>query len=255
MGNDLILASINPAPPALSNITPKNIAEVLKESNYAFLPEPNFYPTMKHANSIREGLGIRTIFDLISTLVHPIQGHIEARVIGVPNPDLGPALAEALRDTGVKKALVVSGHGSIDQISPEGGTSCWMFSDSDTAIQHFQLQPSDFGLLERPLDTVKARVRGVLEEAATLVDILQGRLLDVDPVLQFVLIHAAALLVTSGVCDTDVSEKLGRKADVIKERGPGGQRWKEGLRRAKWSIESGEAHKILETYVRVTSQL
>ncbi|KAF7588966.1 anthranilate phosphoribosyltransferase [Aspergillus hancockii] len=96
VGNDLILASIKPVPPALNNITPKNVAEVLEENNYAFLPEPNFYPAMAHINSIRQGLGIRTIFDLLSTLVHPIQGHIEARMIGVSNPDLGPALAQVL---------------------------------------------------------------------------------------------------------------------------------------------------------------
>ncbi|KAE8150556.1 glycosyl transferase [Aspergillus avenaceus] len=246
LGNDAILSNIQPTPPALSS-TPENIDKVLKESNYIFLPEPSFYPTMKHANSIRQGLGIRTIFDLVSTLLHPLRGHLEARVIGVSNPDLGPAFAQALKDTAVKKALVVSGQGLIDRISPQGSTSCWMLSGGEGTVQHFNLQPSDFGLPEQPFGAVKAR-SSAAEEAGTLVDILQGKLEDDDPVLQIVLMHAAALLVISGICEVDSGE-IGQE-HVIEERGPGGQRWKEGIRRAKYSIASGGASTALKTYIR-----
>jgi anthranilate phosphoribosyltransferase len=47
----------------------------------------------------------------------------------------------------------------------------------------------------------------------------------------------------------------GDDGKVITERGPGGGRWKEGLRRARWAIESGEALKSLEQFIAVTNEL
>jgi anthranilate phosphoribosyltransferase len=42
---------------------------------------------------------------------------------------------------------------------------------------------------------------------------------------------------------------------VITERGPGGQRWKEGVRRARWALNSGEAWKQWESFVHVTNDI
>lgn len=51
--------------------------------------------------------------------------------------------------------------------------------------------------------------------------------------------NVAGLLVTSGICEADTSNMgAGDDGKVITERGPGGGRWKEGLRRARWAIEA-----------------
>jgi anthranilate phosphoribosyltransferase len=42
---------------------------------------------------------------------------------------------------------------------------------------------------------------------------------------------------------------------VIKEVGPGGGRWKEGVRRAKWAVGSGEAYRQWEKFVEVTNRV
>lgn len=86
--------------------------------------------------------------------------------------------------------------------------------------------------------------------------ILNNQLPDDDPILEFVLINTAALLVVSGICEAD-SSSLGAGDDgkVIKERGPGGQRWKEGVRRARWAIKSGEAWKQWQAFVDVTNDI
>ncbi|KAF5864044.1 anthranilate phosphoribosyltransferase [Aspergillus alliaceus] len=176
-----IIASIKPTAPALTKVAPENVSEIYKHSKYAFLPELNFYPGMKFTTPVRRELDIRTIFDLISTLLHlvGVNGGMEARVVGVSNSDLGPVLAQAIRDTGVRKVPIVSGHGFLDRISPEGVTSCWMFSDRTyeenvAKIQHFTLQLLDFGVPTHPLHTLKAKST-VNEDAELLVDILHGR--------------------------------------------------------------------------------
>ncbi|KAF4237029.1 hypothetical protein CNMCM6457_001639 [Aspergillus fumigatiaffinis] len=249
-----IISNIKPNTPLLTKVTADHVPEIYKQSNYSFLPERNFLPRMQHANRIRLGLGIRTIFDLTSTLLHPLNAScgLEARVVGVANPVLGPVLAQAIRHMGVRKALVVCGNDSMDIIAPAGSTSCWMLTDPpaegpNPGIQNFRLQPSDFGLSENPLASIQAKGSSE-QEAGVLSQLLHNQLSGDDPVLQCVLMHVAALFVTSGVCDT-------AQEDGVAETGPGSGRWKEGARLARSCIMSDEALKGFETFAYMTSQL
>ena len=63
--------------------------------------------------------------------------------------------------------------------------------------------------------------------------------------------NVAALLVVSGVCDANTSDF----GEVIKEEGPGGGRWKEGMRLARYCLESGKALEELEKFIEVTHNL
>ena len=77
-----------------------------------------------------------------------------------------------------------------------------------------------------------------------------------DPILHFVYINTAALFVVSGICDADTSNMgEGDDGNVIKEVGPGGGRWKEGVRRAKWAISSGAAYSEWQKFVEVTNSV
>ena len=42
---------------------------------------------------------------------------------------------------------------------------------------------------------------------------------------------------------------------VVREEGPSGLRWKEGVRRARWALRSGRALASLEEFVKVSRQL
>jgi anthranilate phosphoribosyltransferase len=94
------------------------------------------------------------------------------------------------------------------------------------------------------------------ENAVILQSILDGTIDPNDPVLTFVLINTAALLVTSGICEADSSDMgSGDDGKVITERGPGGLRWKEGVRRARWCISSGAAKEQWDAFVKVTGEI
>lgn len=281
-GSADVLTAISPVPPKITAVNAGNLPKVYEETNYAFLFAPNFHPGMMYANPVRRGLGIRTIFNLMGPLANPVDFALEARVVGVAYQSLGPVFAEALRLGGAKKALIVCGEEDMDEISCAGKTNCWRLSEypnpaykpspekedeeestsNDEApprtlvkLETFQLHPSDFGLPSHPLSDVYGR-KMPKENAAKLMSILRNELPRDDPILDFVLMNVAALLVTSGICESDTSNMgPGDDGKVITERGPGGGRWKEGVRRARWAIESGEALRCLERFIEVTNRL
>jgi anthranilate phosphoribosyltransferase len=281
-GSADVLNAIAPVPPKISSVNAGNLPEVYKETNYAFLFAPNFHPGMMYANPVRRGLGIRTIFNLMGPLANPVDFALEARVVGVAYQSLGPVFADALRLSGAKKALVVCGEEDMDEISCAGKTNCWRLSeypnpaykpsseqgdeDDSTSddeasprtlvkLETFQLHPSDFDLPTHPLSDVYGR-KMPKENAAKLMSILRNELPRDDPILDFVLMNVAGLLVTSGICESDTSNMgPGDDGKVITERGPGGGRWKEGVRRARWAIESGQALKSLEQFIEVSNRL
>jgi len=217
---------------------------------------------MRHVASIRKELGWRTIFNLLGPLSNPLDDAIEARMLGVARDDLGLVFAEALRIAGAKKGLVVCGQEQLDEISCAGPTLCWQLvereeggGDGRVEVEHFLLEPKDFGLSAHPLSTVSPG-KEPHENAEILRKILQGELPDNDPILEFVLMNTAALFVVSGICEADTSAMgPGDDGAVITERGPGGGRWKEGVRRARWTIKSGEAWKQWSAFAEVTNTL
>ncbi|KAL8931526.1 MAG: hypothetical protein Q9216_007172 [Gyalolechia sp. 2 TL-2023] len=278
-GSADLLQAIRPRAPVIEAVTAKVLPSVYEKSNYAFLFAPTFHSGMRHVAPVRKELGFRTIFNLLGPLANPVEGNIEARIVGVPQHELGSVFAEALKLNGARKGMVVCGEEQLDEISCAGRTYCWRlverpnpafrgprneedeeFTTSDEEgeprslidIERFMIEPSDFGVERHPLSEVSPG-RLPAENAATLMKLLQDKLPRGDPVLDFVLLNAAALFVIAGVCDSDTSDMgLGDDGKVIHETGPGGLRWKEGVRRARWAVESGQAFASLERYIEAS---
>lgn len=255
-GSADLLTSTLPTAPNLMAITPKTITKVYEKTNYAFLFAPVFHPGMRYVAPIRKELGWRTIFNLLGPLANPVEGSIEARLLGVARRDLGPVFAEALKMSGAKKAMIVCGEEDLDEISCAGRTFCWSLKErgpSDIWIEHFTICAADFGLPAHALEDVSPG-KEPHENAEILTSLLQNQLAKDDPILEFVLMNTAALFVISGVCESDRTD-LGHGDDgqVITERGPGGYRWKEGVRLARWAIESGEAWRQWRLFVEASN--
>ena len=277
-GSADLLNAVTPVSPKISAVNASNLSRVYEATNYAFLFAPNFHPGMMYANPVRRGLGLRTIFNLMGPLANPVDWALEARMVGVAYQSLGPVFTEALRQSGSTKVLVVCGEEDMDEISCAGKTNCWRLTEypnpsyqqqesSDetseddilqrtrTKLDAFQLHPSDFGLPTHPLSAVYGR-KTPKENAAKLMSILRNELRRDDPILDFVIMNVAALLVTSGICEANSSNMgPGDDGKVVTERGPGGGRWKEGVRRARWALESGQALKTFEQFIEVTNKL
>lgn len=264
-GSADVLEAIQPRGPRLDRVTAETLSEIYDKTNYAFLFAPNFHQGMRFAAPVRKQLGLRTIFNLLGPLANPVEGRaLEARVVGVANQQLGPVFAEALRLSGVKKALVVCGREDLDEISCAGETQCWRLESAEsesstsapapagaaedegstsdeecndvtktktkTKISHFTLHPTrDFGLPIHPLSTVGGGKRPA-ENAEILMQILRNERPRDDPILDFVLLNVAALLVVAGVAAS----------------------WREGVEKGRWCIESGRALENLERFVELS---
>lgn len=252
-GSADLLNAVTPLGPDIEAITAETLPEIYRQSNYSFLFAPIFHPGMSHVAPVRKDLGFRTIFNILGPLVNPVEGDIEARIVGVCEMGLGRAFAEALLLSEADKSLVVCGEENLDEISCAGRTLCWHVKGP--CIEKFELHPADFGLPLHPLDEVGGG-KMPEENAQILLRLLRNELDHNDPVLDFVLINTAALFAISGICEVAVSDMgSGDDGQVVEERGPGGFRWKEGVRRARWAIESGEGLASLQQYIAATHKL
>ena len=274
-GSADLLASISPNPPNIEAIGPSTLPALYAFSNYGFLFAPKFHPGMQHAATIRKSLGIPTIFNILGPLANCTEPLIEARVVGVPNKELGSVFAEVLRLEGVRKALVVCGAEGLDEISCAGHTHCWRLTERSSAsfrgsnmevaadytapvmegpgpsilidVETFDIAPEDFGLRRHSLSEVSPG-KTPQENAEILKRLLRCEMDEAEPLMDFVLMNAAALFVIAGVCEATGHE-------VINETGPGNGKWKEGVRLAKKVVRDGTALQALEAYVKYSNNL
>ncbi len=147
-------------------------------------------------------------------------------VLGVAEPTLGPPFVAALKAGGVKRAYVVCGVEYLDEISCAGETHLWELLE-DGSVRERKLCPADFGLPAHPLDDVKgaspAENAAAFKTLLTSGDDIPAHL---TPILDFVLMNTAALLVVAG------------RADDLKD----------GVRLAREAITSGKAWHALEVF-------
>lgn len=253
---DLLLNA--PKAPVIAATNAATLVRIYEKTNYTFLYAREWHPGMKYAAPIRKEVPVRTIFNLLGPLANPVHDTdlVEARILGVAKQEMGRVFADALKLSGAKKAMVVCGKENMDELSCAGPTTCWRLHEEggQVEIDEFTLSPEDFGLPRHPLSEVSGG-KEPRENAQILMKILKNEMPNDDPVLQFVLLNTAALFAISGVCDAGASTSTADGGDVIEERGPGGLRWKEGIRRARWCIESGAALKEWDSFVDVTNEL
>lgn len=190
---------------------------------FTFILAPHYHPALGYITPYRKALPFRTMFNILGPLINPAKPR--GMVLGVAEPEIGPTFAQSLRDGGVERALVVCGYEKLDEISCAGPTYAWELKDG--VVTELTLHPELFGLDVHPLSTVAGG--NPQENAETFKRLLNsgGSIPeDLTPVLHFVQMNAAALLVVAGLA-TD---------------------FEEGAKMALESITSGNAWKALETF-------
>lgn len=218
---DLLITLGCPLSPHISS--PRSVPD----PKFRFLLAPHHHPLLAPLAPIRRTLPHRTILNLLGPLVNPSRP--AAIVIGVAHASLGPTFIKALScDEKVQRAWVVCGEEGLDEISCAGPTHVWeyMRGRSDGEFAEFSIEPSSFGLRAHSLDMVKGG-KGPEENAETFMHLInpekwgarKGPSEDVTPVLEFVLMNAAAVLLVA-----DVANSL-----------------EEGVRLARESVVSGNA--------------
>ncbi len=196
-------------------ITPSQVERCLNEIGIGFLYAPLLHTAMRYAIGPRRQIGIRTIFNILGPITNPAGANVQ--VIGVYTPELTTLLANVLKNLGTKRAFVVYGEDSLDEISITGNT--FVAELKYNKVDNYTVVPEDFGFKRASIEDIKGG--NAKENAEIVLSILEG---EKGAKRDIVLMNASAALVASG------------KAKDFKE----------GVKLASHSIDSGLALKKLE---------
>ena len=151
------------------DIAPAQSAQVLKEINMCFLFAQKYHTAMRFVGGVRKKMGIRTLFNVLGPLANPAGATMQ--LLGVYSADLVEPLAHVLHNLGVKRAMVVYGTDSIDEISLSAPTKVCEFK-GDT-FKSYEITPEQFGLKRCNKEEL---VGGTPQENAQIArDILAGK--------------------------------------------------------------------------------
>jgi anthranilate phosphoribosyltransferase len=205
------------------DLTSSDVERCIKEIGIGFLYAPLFHGAMKYAAGPRQEIGIRTIFNLLGPLTNPAGASVQ--VIGVYEPTLTEKVAYVLKRLGSKETFVVCGEGTLDEISICGPTRISHLKSGE--VRTFDLTPEEVGLRRTSPEAIKGG--NAIENAEMIRQILDGQK---GARRDIVLLNAGAAFVVAGL-DRD---------------------FKEGIERAKDSIDSGQAKEKLKQLVAFTQQ-
>jgi len=196
---------------------PKDKLEsALSDIGFCFLMAPNHHKAMKNVAEVRKSLGTRTIFNLLGPLANP--ANTKKQLIGVYDSKWLRPIAEALKSLGTEKAMIVHGNDGLDEITLCAPTSAVILDKGE--ITERTLNPSDFGLGFIMPDHIKGGDAD--KNAAMLRNLLEGKK---SAYRDVVLANAAAVLFLHDGTD-----------------------FKDGVKAAAESIDSGKALSVLDKY-------
>ena len=197
---------------------PERIPHCFERAGLAFLWAPAHHPAMRHAAPVRQGLKLRTIFNLLGPLINPAGA--KRMLIGTYAEQWLEPMAEVLKRGGAEHVWAVHGADGMDELSTTGTSRVVELKGG--RLTSFEVHPSDAGLPQAQLFDLQS---GSAEDsAAAMRELLRGRR---GPFRDIVLLNAAAAFIIAG------------KAQSLQE----------GVHLAALSIDKGAALKALDALI------
>ncbi len=204
---------------------PEEVGRCIREVGIGFMFARTHHPAMRFVAPVRAELPFRTVFNLLGPLTNPAGA--KRQLVGVFHGSYVRPVAEALRQLGTEKALVVHGRDGLDEITVTGPT--FIAEVSNGVVTEYELSPERFDLPRHAPDGLLGGDAHL--NARVLRDVLSGE--EQGAARDVVLLNAGAAIYISG------------HATTIEE----------GVRLAEESIASGAAREALEGFVRATRRL
>ncbi len=204
------------------DLDPLAISRCIKEAGVGFMFAPAHHPAMKNVGPTRIELGTRTIFNLLGPLSNP--AGVTRQMVGVFSKQWVEPLAQVLKNLGAERAYVVHGSDGLDEITTAGPTTVAALENG--AVRTFEITPDEVGLAKADPEALRGGNAG--ENAEALSGVLAGK---GGPYRDVAIFNAAAALVVAG-----------RAKDL-----------REGVARARQSIDSGDAARCLDRLKAVSN--
>jgi anthranilate phosphoribosyltransferase len=204
------------------DMTSTQLARCIEEVGICFLYEPLVQIGLGYITTIRRKIGIRTIFNFLDPLINPAGA--TTQVLGVYEPGLTEMMAMVLKNLGIKRALVVHGEDTLDEISITGKTKITEVIDGE--MKSYFITPEDLGMKRREVSEIRGGTKK--KNAEIIQEVLKGGL---GARRDMIVINAAATFMIAG---------------RVKD-------FNDGIDLASQSIDSGEALKKLEDLIDFTN--
>ena len=186
-------------------LTPEGVARCIEEAGVGFMFAPVFHPAMRYAGPVRREIGIRTVFNILGPLTNPAGA--QTQLLGVAFPELGETIAEVLGILGSHRAMIVHGHGGLDELSLSGDSTVWEAREG--SLSRWTVRVEDTGLTRTPISAIRGGTRE--ENAAAMRRLFEG---EPGPIRDVVLLNSAGVLM-AGDLAASIREGVEMSAALI----------------------------------------
>ena len=206
------------------DLAPEAVARCIEEVGFGFMFAPAHHGATRFVVPVRKELAVRTIFNFLGPLTNPAGA--TRQLIGVSDPAFLEVIAGALVRLGAHRALVVSSHDGLDELSTAGPTR--VVEVDGGALRTYEVAPEDVGLPRSAYEDVAGGVPAV--NAETTRRIFAGQ---TGPPRDLAVLNAGAAIYAAG------------RADGLES----------GVRAAEAAIDGGGAARALDRLVELTGKL
>ncbi len=207
------------------DLTPAAVGLCIDDVGFGFMFAPRHHQATRFVVPIRKELAVRTIFNFLGPLTNPAGAR--RQVVGVSDAAFVEVIAGALALLGVDRALVVSSHDALDEMSISAPTTVVEVEGDD--LRTYTVSPEDCGLatIADPLAVTGGEPA---DNAAATRAIFAG---ETGPRRDIAVLNAGAAIYAAGGAD-DLAA---------------------GVEAAQAAIDDGAATRTLEAFVARTQQL
>jgi len=206
-------------------ISPEQAKLCLEDLGICFMFAQLYHPSLRHASAPRREIGIRNIFNMLGPLTNPARA--DRQLLGIYDRGRTETIASVLSDLGLRRAMVVSSHDGLDEISISAPTQISELKDGQVIT--YDITPEELGLTRRPISEVLGG--GPEVNAALIRNVFTGE--QRGAYRDIVLANAAACIYVGGQAESH----------------------REGVEIAAHMLDSGAAERKLEQLIAKTGEL
>lgn len=200
------------------DLTPEQEQKIFEKLGIVFLFAPLHHPALRFVAPLRKKHGMKTVFNLLGPLCNPAS--VQHQIIGTGSQDDAKLIAESLRQLGMRRSMVVTGHDELDEVSACAPTTIRIVENNEVEESLFVLE--DLGL--QPVKHEEIEGGSPSKNAQIFLNIAKGE--GAEAHRNLVLVNAACALIVAGLTET----------------------FKEGYALAKETLSSGKAFTLFEQY-------
>ena len=173
--------------------SPDVLAKALDEVGLAFVFAQTMHPAMRFIGPARQALGVPTVMNLVGPLANPVD--LETQLMGIYREDLQEVAAQAMKELGRKRGLVITGPDHMDEAALYGTNTYTLLEDGKISQHSFTYE--DLGM---PKVELKDIVGGDAEEnAEILLSVLKNQ---PSPYLETAVLNAGLGFYANGKSDS-----------------------------------------------------